>query len=96
LRSGALPGDPQAFATNGGMLRGVPEQPACSARSGRMSAHPGRWVFLRDYTEINKIFWRLPAMLDSIVNINISGVRNLWLSSSELLLKMTHLEHYYI
>jgi hypothetical protein len=41
---------PQAFATNGGILRGVPEQPARSARSGLMSAHPGRWELLRDYT----------------------------------------------
>jgi hypothetical protein len=87
MRNVVLPGDPQAFATNGGILRGVPEQPARSARSGRMSAHPGRWDFLRDYTEINKIFWRWPAMLGSIVNINISDVRNLWLSKSELLLK---------
>jgi hypothetical protein len=87
LRSVVLPGDPQAFATNGGILRGLPEQPARSARSGRMSARPVRWNFLGDYTEINKLFWRWAAMLGSIVYINISCVRNLYLSYLELVLK---------
>lgn len=86
-RSVALPGDPQAFATNGGILRGVPEHPALSARDGRMSAHPGRRDFLRDYTEINKISWRWAATLGSIVYMNNFRVCNLYPSCLELVLK---------
>jgi putative ABC transport system substrate-binding protein len=84
LRSVVLPGDPQAFATNGGILRGVPEQPGSPEADAfrlaglRQGLKEGGFVegqnLTIEYRWVGNDFDRLPALAADLVHHGVAVI----------------------